>query len=737
MRSRWTLLSLLLVATPALATWFPFSEPRRTGPAAYDQAAPVVASNGIDYLVAWTTVSFSHVYAARVGADGSVAGEIGTMLDSDSQFAHGVSLTPGRDGYFAAWMSEKGMTAAMLDSYGRVEQRVTVPQDDPYHSARTIAAWSGYAHLVVSGFVGPFTATVFDIGGNVIVSNIPIGDTHGEQTSVAMVADTAGFLVLSTKREFSGGGYRDAIYGRYISPTGTTGDWFLIRSVASAVSGLAVVADGSRDVIAWSDQFGLWTMDFDPQTNTAGTSRQLSPVSGATLTRILRFDGRLWLVWTTLEQNDFAMRLGSDGSPGTPVAIGSGYRPEIAANGSSILSVRSAHTGTTFVNDVFGRFVSATSSDFLVSKSETDQQNGELASGGSTVVAVWDEEIGSNREIFAARFDASGRALDGAGVQISSGGVNQKPAVAFNGHDWLVVWNHAANSSTLVGRRFSAAGTVIDSEDIVLGPTSYTAPRATSDGSSWLVGWIAPGEGPACGNVGGAARAVVSRVSADGVVLDPGGRAIAAQIPMDQSEIDLGWNGSSYVAAWTNVCVRWHQPSLTSISGALVAPDLSRFDVVPLSGAPTTIAPVAKPVVAADGEGSLVAWQRTTASGAVTDYQIVDQTSAPRRVRSRAVGAPRVVQSVEGTLIGASRSRTGEFMVFVRKTIPWTAGYDGIFFSLIGRDGSIVGSGLSGTLDADEMLMGHVVRGAGFAVIPEGRFDAPAGAQRLWLRTVD
>lgn len=739
------LLVLLLVSSSARATWFPFSEPRRTGPAAYDQAAPVIASNGIDYLTAWTTVAFSptyamHVYAARVNADGTVEGDIATLLDTDAQFAHGVSVTQGRDGYFVAWMSEKGMTAAILDSYGRVERRTTVAQDDPYHNGRTIAAWNGAVHIVVSGFAPTFSATLLDDNASVIASNIPIGDTHGDATSVAVVADSSGFLVLSTKREFSGDAYRDAIYGRYVSPGGATGDWFLIRTVASAVSAVTVIADGSRDVIAWSDQFGIWTMDFNPLTLMPGNARQLSPAGSARLTRILRWQDRLWLAFQPFFGPSVVMPLNSDGSPGTPVTIGDGYQPEIATNGSAILSVRSAKSYVIASNDVIGHFISPDASDFLVSKSQTDQQNGKLASDGANVLTVWDEQVGADRLIYAARFDARGLPLDGSGVQISAGGVNSDPAAAFNGHDWLIVWRHSdqANATSLAGRRLLANGTVIDTADIVLGTASYAVPRVTSDGSNWLVAWIAAVPGPSCGNFGSASRAVASRISASGVVLDPGGRVLEPGSRTDQSDVDVAWDGANYVAAWTEQCSGWHTPTYTSVTAASFPPDLARVDAFGVSGG-ATITANQLPRVVARSQRALVAWQNVIGPSITTSYRLIGPNTIPQRSgRSRAVGTPAVISSVEGALVGTSIDASGLFTIVTKKAIPWVADNPpGLFTATLNADGLQVATGFAGTVSPDDVLTGKIVLHAGQSWIAAGRFDVPAGAQRLWIRELD
>src|SRR5881628_3454038 len=170
----------------------------RIGPAAYDQIGPAIASNGFDYLVAWTTTlpTGPAVSAVRVNSDETLATPVAVPLDSN---ARSVTVTPGRDGYFAAWISDKGLNVAITDSYGRIEHSVTIPQDGLTAGAQTLAAWNGAVCLVVAGFAGPFLGTLLDNNGDVIQSGIPLGDAHGEITRFSLIVDSVGFLLLSTK----------------------------------------------------------------------------------------------------------------------------------------------------------------------------------------------------------------------------------------------------------------------------------------------------------------------------------------------------------------------------------------------------------------------------------------------------------------------------------------------------------------------------------------------------------
>ena len=126
-----------------------------------------------------------------------------------------ISIAPGRDGYFATWISDAGLNAASIDSYGRIEHLARIPKSGLTKASTTLTARNGAVHLVLSGLDGPFTATLFDEDADVLVDNIPIGDTRGDpSTRITLTADSAGFLVLSTKQNALG---RVEIYGRRVS----------------------------------------------------------------------------------------------------------------------------------------------------------------------------------------------------------------------------------------------------------------------------------------------------------------------------------------------------------------------------------------------------------------------------------------------------------------------------------------------------------------------------------------
>ena len=734
-------LLFLLVALTASAAhasgWIQFTQSARVGPAAYDQWAPAVASNGFDFVVAWTTTrpnNRSAVYVTRVNSDGRLETEIAQPLDSVGATGCGISLTPGRDGYFAAWSSEGGLSAAITDSYGRVEHRVTIPQDATA-CASTLAAWNGVAHLVVSGSAGPFAGTLFDNNGSVNESNIPIGNTHGD-ARIALTADGAGFLILSTKPTPEG----DTIYGRRMTSSGALSEWFPIRSVASRVSGLSVTSAGSNDVIVWSDAFGLWTMEMETLTNIAGASRQLTAEATA-IGQVVRVNGRTWITYTRSrsDASSYLITLGNDGSPSTPIDLGTADPARLAWNGSRMLAVRSAPELPAFEHDIVGSFPSPVSADtaFVVSRSKTLQENGDLASDGmGNAIAVWDERISRQTQIFAARFDARKGALDPAGIQISSSGNNIYPAAAFNGTNYLVVWTRFVDQERLtVARRFSPDGKVLDSDDIIVGKASYySEPRVASDSSNWMVAWLGTLASPSgCANTWPATRALVARISPQGTVLDKGGVVIAPLGP-DQDDLDLGWTGSTYVMAFTNICAGFHLPTVTSIGAATFAADLSHSDSSFLSGVGSTAqrSGFGTPRVAATPERLFVAWVRSDAGKVGTEYRLLEDV-ATTATRRHAIGSSLSSPMLPGLLIGASSDSSGHFTVLTDMEIPWAAPRRGIFEATADRSAP---PRFFFVLDREEILMGRPIRHNGSYWMAETNetFDPGAGAQRLWIR---
>jgi len=699
---------LSLLATSTALAYTEFAPDARTGPAAFQQTGAVVAAHGGDYLAAWTTNApypfGSSVWIALVHPDGSLASDTASPLDPLNAAATGVSLSSGRDGYFAAWYSDGQLSAAVIDSFGRVERRTRAPLAS-LSSGLTQTAWNGAVHIVVCQS-RTLTATLFDDNGEVIAAPIDIGSPEAR---IAVIADASGFLVLSSHPQ----GDTDAIYGRRISSSGVAGDWFLIRGVASRINGLAATADGPRDVVAWGDQFGVWVMEVN------GASAQLTSAPARVLD-VIAANGRIWIAYQ--DPGPKYLTIGADQSVTGPITLPV-EESRLATNGASVLA---EGLRTTADLDVNGTFLSPSSAGapFLISRSKTDQANGFIAGN----LLVWDEQIGDKRQVFIGGFDRVGHQLS------SEGDNNTSPVAAFNGTDYLVVWTsqRGLRDFEVMARRVSASGEIIDSADIDIGAgTQSSGPRVASDGVDWLVASIRDSAEQGFCFLSGGRRVTLNRVTADGVVLDGNRVVMPAPEVMAQREVSLGWTGARYLVAWLNECSAFHAATTTSIRAAFVARDLSTVDdfvAVPFISA-FDGRRYSTPRVAA-GEPSLIAWQYSSSAGVSTQYRVVSEPPASRR---RALGA-NALANIDGALVDAVRNPGGTFSIFTQGNIPWAAGYRGLFETIVTPDGLKSAPGFHFVVDAGQQVTGNVDTSTRRVIetMLNSPLDPAAGARRLW-----
>src|SRR5919198_3863040 len=139
-----------------------------------------------------------------------------------------------------------------------------------------------------------------------------------------------------------------------------------------------------------------------------------------------------------------------------------------------------------------------------------DQVAPEIAAGGNTFLAVWQDKraLGVNQpvstfewetssDIYAMRVDAAGKPLDKVPIVVTQEAASQKnPQVVWNGTNWLVVFESIDMNGTgfywdesLEAVRVSAAGVVLDPKPIKIrnvAPvgTSWTV---ASDGTDWVI----------------------------------------------------------------------------------------------------------------------------------------------------------------------------------------------------------------------------------------------------------
>ena len=185
----------------------------------------------------------------------------------------------------------------------------------------------------------------------------------------------------------------------------------------------------------------------------------------------------------------------------------------------------------------------------LISPAPYMQSYPQIAFDGTNYLVVWHDWRNGNFDIYGARVNPSGIILDPDGIAILTMAEGQgAPAVAFDGINFLVVWEDWRNGNgDIYGSRMDQFGAVLDPGGIPISITGdlQTRPKITFGGSNYLVAWF-DSRNTVDFDIYG------SRVSPAGVVLDPGGIAIS-QAPLHQAFPSLSFNGTNYLVVWHDI----------------------------------------------------------------------------------------------------------------------------------------------------------------------------------------
>ncbi len=253
----------------------------------------------------------------------------------------------------------------------------------------------------------------------------------------------------------------------------------------------------------------------------------------------------------------------------------------------------------------------------------TDQAHPAVAFDGTNYFVVWeDSRTGTYADIYGARVSTSGLVLDTGGIAVSTEWNEQaRPAVAFDGTNYMVAWHDYRSGYPIrvYFARVSTSGVLLDPGGIPVSTTvSYQLfPSIAFDGTNYLVVWQDLRNG--------SSDIYCARVSPAGVVLDPVGTGIAAA-PGLQARPAVAFGGADYLVVWHDERTSLSRDiygARVSVSGVVLNPG-----GIPIS---TALNRQEFPSVAFGGGNFFVAWEddrsglfdiygsRVAPSGAVRD----------------------------------------------------------------------------------------------------------------------
>jgi hypothetical protein len=645
------------------------------------QSSAAVAFDGANFLVAYQDYRDSfQICGIRVSPSGMVLDSAGFVICPGPR-ASFPSVASGTTNCLVVWQAYRSDTA---DIYGaRVARDGTVL--DPQGLALTRragdawtpkVAFDGTNYLVVwnddrNGYDDVFAARVTQAGAVLDPNGIPVCTAPDHQWSPSVAFGGGCCLVAweDCRNEASD------IYAARVSPTGIVLDpnGMAVCNVSSTQWFPSVAYDGVNFLIAWGDWRGEASVLAARVTPTGSildpNGRRISRLDEYADYPRLTFGGANYLAaWVSgsSERDIRAARISTSCTPLDSVsflvtsAANPQHCPSVASSATSYLAVwEDLRNGPT---DIYGTRVSPASTvldplGIAVSTAAGYQGSPAVASDGTNFLVVWGDQR-SGDAIYGARVNPQGLVLDPNGIAISPVANGQyRPAVTFDGTNFLVVWDDWRSGGDICGARVSQAGAVLDPDGIPISTAAdwQYSPVACFDGTSFLVVWMDYRGGSGCSDIYGA------RVSQTGTVLDPEGIPVSTAANHQIHPV-VSFDGTSFLAVWQD-----GRDGYWGIYGARVsqAGVVLDPDGVAIS---TATSCQESPAVSFDGTNWLVVWTdersgsvdiwgaRVTSSGTVLDeFPVITQEGnqySPALARGSGSQMFLVYQGWAGTVSG-------------------------------------------------------------------------------------
>jgi hypothetical protein len=381
----------------------------------------------------------------------------------------------------------------------------------------------------------------------------------------------------------------------------------------------AIAFDGTSFFVVWHDERGGSYDIYGARVTTDGAVMDTSgiavtTVAGDQLYPVVAFDGTSFLVvWEDGRSGScdiYGSRVSRDGVVLDPsgIAVSTAaydqWFPAVEFDGTNFLVVWEDGRGGEF-DDIYGARVTGAGAvldptGIAISRVVYDQMFPAVAFDGANFLVVWEDERNGLGDVYGARVTRAGVVLDTTSIAVSAAPDDQGgPGVAFDGSSFLVIWHDARGGEyyDIYGARVTGAGVVLDPAGIAVStaPDDQCWPAVAFDGTNFNVVWQ-DWRGGIAGDI------YCARVSEAGVVLDPSGIAVSGTAD-DQGYPRIAFAGSSFLLVWEDDRDGSYDIYGARVTGAGVVQDTSGIAMS------TATNDQWFPAVAYDGTNFFVVWQ--------------------------------------------------------------------------------------------------------------------------------
>ncbi len=331
----------------------------------------------------------------------------------------------------------------------------------------------------------------------------------------------------------------------------------------------AVASDGTNSLVVWWDRRDA----IDVYGTRVGPDGTVLDPGGIPISTIaeweaypdVAFDGANYLVVWEDGRNDETNIYGARVSPAGQVLDDTGFAittteeylslPAVAFDGTNYLVVWEDERNSGNDEDIYGARVTPGGTvldpdGIVIFTGDDEQRYPDVAFDGANFLVVW-QDCRGDVDVRGARVGPDGAVLDPDGFDVSADTLYElQPAVATDGTNWLVTWIDVTRSgwATIHAARVGPGGTVLDPNGVRVSPDSARPdePAVTFDGTNFLVVWQDERAGVPNRNDIWAAR-----VNSAGQVLDPDGVMVSSQLN-EEENCAIGFDGTNFVVAWTD-----------------------------------------------------------------------------------------------------------------------------------------------------------------------------------------
>lgn len=641
-----------------------------------NQQRPDITFDGTDFMVVWQDQRNGNwdVYGTRVNAQGTVQDAAGIAIFTQTNNQQNPAVAFDGSNYLVVWQHsgadwniygtrlDTGLT--VLDPNGIPISPAPNDQQNPevaFGGDQFLVVWQDYRTGAGGSRWDIYGARVDDLGDVQEGFGIPISaydQDEQDQTLPQVVYDGSEYfmVVWQDNRLGTTNNPKWDVYGARVDAAGVVEDTpSLIMAQQSGYQQRPALAWGdSQYMLVWQDS--RWGSTSGTKYNIYGTLMDDSgspDVADILITTDLNrqklpamaydpVNDRYLVVWSEYTTGDYGpgwdllyAQVEPDGSVLDNGVVSDGPATQQEANvvyggGQFLVTWSDSRNSSSKGWDIYGARISSAGSlldpdGVAFSSVNKDQRFPAAAFDGTNYFVVWQDARGTTTDIYGTRISKGGVVQDVGGIEVYTGGGTQsKPAVAFDGTTYLVVWEHSsAGAWDINGRRVDPDGSLLDAQGIPI--SYYTAdqryPAVTFDGANYVVVWQ--------DNRSGGWDIYSTQVDpSDGEVLDINGVAVSTA---DKAQLYplIDFDGVNTLVIWED----FRDNTLWAVYGARLTPELVVGDILGFAITEPGAVDIAAPALASNGNGAvLVAYERkdsTTPYGTMRVSGRIVVTRAP------------------------------------------------------------------------------------------------------------